>query len=205
MLAATLPVGPISGASGAWAAGIMADLAAQSGDPAQEEEWLTRALAANRDDHVAAIELIDLWLSSGRSAQALQFMQGRPVSDAYLLRKAEGLRALDPPQSRAVVADLERRFAEADALGDRTHLRERALFELKFGHPRAALAHAQENFRTQRELIDLRILLESAAAAEDPTAAADALAWLKESHTEDARLTATLARLGAPPSLGASR
>jgi tetratricopeptide (TPR) repeat protein len=204
LLATTLPAGPIAGASGAWAAGIMADLAAQSGDPAQEEAWLERALGANRDDHVAAIELIDLWLSSGRSAQALQFMQGRPVSDAYLLRKAEGLRVLDPPQSRAVVADLERRFAEADALGDGTHLRERAQFELKFGRPRAALAHAQENFRTQRELVDLRILLESAAAAEDPAAAADALAWLKDSRAEDARLTATLARLGASPRSGAS-
>jgi tetratricopeptide (TPR) repeat protein len=197
LLATTLKGASIDGARGAWAAGIMADLEAQSGNPADAEAWLQRALAANRDDHVAAAELIDYMIASGRNQQALDFIRDRPVSDAYLIRKAEALATLDPAQSALVVGDLQRRFAEADALGDRTHLRERAMFELRFGDARMALAHARENFRTQRELIDAHLVLEAAARVGDAAGAAEVMQWLRDTHTEDARLTPELKTLQA--------
>ena len=121
------------------------------------------------------------------------------ASDAFLIRKAVALRELGDPTLKTVVAELTRRFTEADQLGDRTHLRERATFELQFGEPRAALAHAQENYRTQRELVDLRVLLQAAVAAGSPDGARDGLAWLHESHSLDKRLAPELAKLGAPP------
>jgi tetratricopeptide (TPR) repeat protein len=196
LLSATLRDAAIEGERGAWAAGIMADLNAQSGEPAEAETWLRRALAANPDDHVAAIQLLDQWILSGRTQQALEWLRDRPVSDAYLIRKAQALAALDPAQSRLVVTDLERRFADADALGDRTHLRERALFELLFGDPKAALAHARENFQTQRELVDARLVLQAAASLHDKGGAAQVVAWLRDTHAEDARLTPELELLG---------
>lgn len=196
LLATTLQGAAIDGPRGAWAAGIMADLEMQSGDTAAAETWLTRALAANRDDHVAAIELIDRMIASGRNQQALDLLQDRPVSDAYLIRKAEVLVVMDPAQSKQVIIDLERRFAEADALSDRTHLRERAIFELRFGNPELALAHARENFRTQRELVDAHLVLDAAAAAHDKSGATEVLQWFKETHTEDARLAPEVQKLG---------
>jgi len=196
LLATTLQGAEIAGPRGAWAAGIMADLAAQAGDWAGSETWLTRAVAANPDDHVAAVELLDLWIASGRTRQALEMLRDRPVSDAYLIRRAEALASVDPAQSRLVVADLSRRFAEADALGDRTHLRERAMFELRFGDPKAALAHARENFQTQRELVDARLVLQAAAMLRDKSGATEVVAWLRDTHTDDARLAPELRELG---------
>ena len=195
LLATTLRGAAIEGSRGAWAAGIMADLEAQAGHADDAERWLERALAANGDDHVAAAELLDVMIAAGRNQQAVDFLKERPPSDAYLIRRAEALATLDPAQSAAVVADLERRFAEADALGDRTHLRERALFELRFGDRRAALAHARENFRTQRELIDARLVLQAAAALRDREGATEVLQWLHDTHTEDARLAPDLRTL----------
>jgi tetratricopeptide (TPR) repeat protein len=196
LLDTTLKGATIEGSRGAWAAGIMADLQAQSGHSSDAESWLNRALAANGDDHVAAVELIDAMIASGRNTQAMDLLRDRPVSDAYLIRKAEALAALDPVESRLVVADLERRFAEADALNDRTHLRERAIFELRFGDAKAALAHARENFRTQRELVDARLVLQAAATVHDKDGAAEVLQWLRDTHTVDARMAPELKVLG---------
>jgi predicted Zn-dependent protease len=116
LLTAALQGTAIEGPRGAWAAGIMADLAAQAGDLPASESWLTRALAANPEDHVATIDLLDLWIAAGRAGQALELLRDRPVSDAYLIRKAEALAQVDPAGSRLIVTDLSRRFAEADAL-----------------------------------------------------------------------------------------
>jgi thioredoxin-like negative regulator of GroEL len=196
LLAGTLRDSRIEGSRGAWAAGIMAQLAAQSGEAVESETWLVRALAANPDDHVAAVDLLDLWITTGRAQQALQFLRDRPVSDAYLVRKAQALAVVDPAQCRLVAQDLSRRFAEAEEMGDRTHLRERAQFYLQFGEPRAALAAARENFRTQRELIDARLVLAAAARMGDPSGAAEVIAWMHETHVQDARWTPDLRKLG---------
>jgi predicted Zn-dependent protease len=196
LLTTTLRAAPIEGPRGAWAAGIMADLAAQTGAQDEAETWLLRALKANADDHVAAIELLDIWIATGRMQEAIQLLRDRPVSDAYLIRKAQVLASLDASQSHLVVADITRRIAEANVLGDRTHLRERAQFELWFGDPKTALADARENFRTQRELIDARIVLQAAAVLRDQSGAAEVVAWLRDTHTEDARLSPALSALG---------
>lgn len=199
LLEASLRGNSIDGTAGAWVAGIMAELSLQNGDRATAESWLQRAIEADPFDHVAAIELIDLWNDSGRAAKSLDFMRDRPASDAYLIRKAIALQILGDPQGKTVVTELKRRFAEADELGDRTHLRERAAFELQFGDSHSALTHAQENFRTQRELVDLRLLLQCAVAAHAKSGANDALQWLQDSHAQDKRLSAELALLSSSP------
>ena len=194
LLEANLRGQELLGTRGAWVAGIMAQLAAQVGDHAAEESWLRRALAADADDHVAALALMDLLNAGGRQTEALQLLTGRPASDAYLIRKAQALKSTDAVQARAVMNEMQRRFAESDALGDRSHLRERADFELRFGDARAALAHAQENFVTQRELTDVRLLLQAAAAAHDPAGGSAAVQWLRETRAQDSQ-AARIARV----------
>jgi thioredoxin-like negative regulator of GroEL len=196
LLATNLRGQELQGPRGAWVAGIMAQLAEQTGDRAAEESWLRRALAADADDHVAAISLIDLLNASGRQTQALQLLAGRPASDAYLIRKAQALQTSDAAQAQQIMTEMRRRFAESDALGDRTHLRERADFELRFGDARAALALAQENFRTQRELTDVRLLLQAAAAVRNPSGGSAAVQWLRDTRAQDAQATGMARVLG---------
>ena len=196
LLATNLRGQELQGERGAWVAGIMAQLAAQAGDHATEESWLRRALAADADDHVAAISLMDLLNASGRQSQTLQLLADRPASDAYLIRKAQALQTTDAAHAQTVMNEMRRRFAESDALGDRTHLRERADFELRFGDARAALAHAQENFLTQRELIDVRLLLQAAAAVRDRTAGSAAVRWLRETRAQDVQAAGIARQLG---------
>jgi len=196
LLDGALRTAPTDERGSAWAAGIMAQLSLQAGDGPAAQVWLRRALATNPDDHVVALDLTDLLIATGHEAEALALLQTRPASDAYLIRKAQALLAVDPVQSTAVQAALRRRFGEADALGDRTHLRERADFELRFGDPRAALSAARENFRSQRELTDLSLVLRAAAAAHDAAGAREALEWLARTRTQDARLQPVLRQLG---------
>jgi predicted Zn-dependent protease len=196
LLEDTFRAQPPQGESGAWAAGVMAQLQQQSGDQVGALASLRKALAAEPRDHVVALELIDLLNDTGAQREALDLLQARPASDAYLLRKAQALRAIDARASSQVQAELRRRFAEADALGDRTHLRERAEFELRFGDARVALAAARENFQTQRELIDLRLLLQAAAASRDASGAREAFDWLARTRTQDVRLQSSLRQLG---------
>ena len=58
-----------------------------------------------------------------------------------------------------------------------------------------AVAAARGNWNLQREAIDVRTLLEAAAAAHDPAAAAPALIWIDAGGIDDAVLTRARARL----------
>lgn len=196
LLESSLQSQPANLAGGAWASGVMAQLLQQAGDVTAAEQWLRRAVAADPGDHVVALDLIDLLNATSREPEALVLLRDRPASDAFLIRKAQALRRVDAGGSAAAQSELRRRFAEADALGDRTHLRERADFELRFGDVRAALAAARENFRSQRELTDLSLVLRAAAAANEVDGAREALEWLRRSRTQDARLQPALRQLG---------
>ena len=91
---------------------------------------------------------------------------------------------------------LGERFAAAALRGEKLHLAEEARYLLDLaGDPRAALAAATENWKSQREPRDALVLLEAAAAARDPAAAAPALRWLAETRYEDPRLQRVAARL----------
>jgi hypothetical protein len=51
-----------------------------------------------------------------------------------------------------------------------------------------ALKLAQENWQVQKEPADLRILLESALAAQDAASAENARAWMKATGLEDVQV-----------------
>jgi hypothetical protein len=75
---------------------------------------------------------------------------------------------------------LRARFAASQLRGDRVHLREEARFTLELlGDPQAALALARENWTVQKELPDLRLLLESSLASSDLATLASARQWLR--------------------------
>jgi hypothetical protein len=78
------------------------------------------------------------------------------------------------------------------------HQREEARFRLELrDEPAAALVLALANWRTQREPLDARILLEAAVAAGRPETAAPVLAWLEETGLSDPQLEPLRQRLRA--------
>jgi len=113
------------------------------------------------------------------------------TADSLLLRLALAESALTPPPANfaAHVTSLRERFEAGHLRGDFVHQREEARFTLELLHqPAAALRLAQANWRVQHEPADVRILLETARAAGDPSAAQPALDFLREKHLEDVQL-----------------
>jgi hypothetical protein len=81
---------------------------------------------------------------------------------------------------------LRARFAASRLRGDRVHLREEARFTLELlGDQRAALALARENWTLQKELADLRLLVESAVAMRDAATLDEVRQWLQWARSED--------------------
>jgi len=117
-------------------------------------------------------------------------------ADNLLLRLALAERSLGSPAATAHVEALRDRFASSAQRGESLHLREESRFVLAVENdPQRALALAAANWKVQREPADLRVLLEAALAANDPAAAAPALAFLDATHLEDRALTGLRARL----------
>ena len=130
----------------------------------------------------------DLLLDQRRPDEAAALVSGFKRIDGLLLRFAEA----QPPagrEARAAVEELQGRFDNARARGDRVHQREEARFHLRLlRQPAAALALAQANWRVQKEPADARLLLEAARAAHDSAAEAEVLAWVTASRLEDIHL-----------------
>jgi hypothetical protein len=173
-----------------WAEALLADLELWSGDAPRAEARLRRLLGRDPDDRATRAALADLYLDDGLAVEAAALVDGRDLDDGLLLRQAlarvaQGTDAAVDPAVQAMAA----RFDAARLRGDPVHQREEARFVLAIARdPARALRLAEENWRTQKEPVDARILLEAAAAAGAMSAAAPALAWLAETGCEWPRL-----------------
>jgi hypothetical protein len=164
----------------------------RQGDAKQAEEHFRAALGLGVRDQFLLAAWSDFLLDQGRPAEVVGVLQDWVRSDVLLLRLALAERALDAPQAKEHVQALKARFDAAALRGDKLHLQEEARFNLHLlGQEERALALAQENWRSQREPRDARILLEAALAARDPAAAKEALDWLDRSGHEDPVLRRT--------------
>ena len=106
-----------------------------------------------------------------------------------LLRLAEAETLLQTSSAKAHVQALEDRFAAAKVRGDTTHRAEEARFQLRLRkNPNLAVQLAAANYKVQKEPRDLRVLLESALAAQDTAAAKPARDWLQSTGFEDSRM-----------------
>jgi predicted Zn-dependent protease len=171
-----------------WLWTTLAELEQRAGRAAAAEAAFHAALQAQPDGY-ATLALADLLLDQGRAAEAVALLRDQPDSDAVLLRRAI---ANTRPDNQAA-AELRRRFAQADLRPGAVegHGRERALFALHGEHDTtAALRHARENVRVQREPVDLLLLLRAARAAGDKAARIQARQLIEEMGLEDRRLQA---------------
>lgn len=179
-----------------WTLTRLGEFAARLGDPAAAERHFREALAFGlRDDYLLAA-YADLLLEQKRAPEVNALLRDWGQSDNLLLRVALAAKLQNAPEAPRLAQALGERFAAAGLRGERLHLAEEAryLLELK-GEPKAALAAAAENWKSQREPRDAAVLLEAALAAGEPKAAAPALKWLEESGFEDVRLQRLAAQL----------
>jgi hypothetical protein len=108
-------------------------------------------------------------------------------------------KALNPKDStlKEHIRALQDRFDAAKLRREKVHLREEARFQLALRAETAkALTCARENWTIQKEPWDARILLECALAARDASAAAEILAWLRQTRLQDPVIASLVAKAG---------
>ncbi len=132
-------------------------------------------------------------LDAERPREVLALIDAAQAPDALILDRALAAKAVGDPSLTGLVAQLEERFAAAARAGITLHRREEARFRLSvLGDAAAALPLAVENFAVQREVADVRLLLEAAIAAGDEDAARPAVDFVRTTGLSDVRVTSLL-------------
>jgi predicted Zn-dependent protease len=173
-----------------WALTSLAEMAARAGMVQEADGHFRAALALDAPDTYLLGAYADFLLDNGRPKAVLTLLEDKTQADPLLLRYALALSAQNAKELPDRVEQLRDRFAASRLRGDRTHLREEARFTLHLlNAPREALQLAQENWQTQKEPADLRILLEAALAAHAAGGVDAVKDWLRNSGLEDVQLS----------------
>ena len=171
-----------------WALTLLAEMAQRRGDATVAEARYQRALAMAPSDSYLLGAYADFLLEQKRPARVLTLLRDQSRIDALLLRRALALRQQGGQQKAldADVKELAARFDAAALRGDTVHQREQARFELQLrGDTSTALTLARKNWAVQKEPADIRIYLETAAAARDAGAAKPVIDWVTRHKIED--------------------
>ena len=189
LLRAVFPNPGLSGREQIWIATILAETAARTGAIREAEESFSEAFKIGIKDQYVLGAYADFLLDQHRYQDVMSLLQSETRADGLLLRLALAEQALKLPSFRNHTAELTARFAAARERGTAVHVREEARFTLTLQHDaQRALPLAQANWNVQREPADARILLESALAAGNGSAAQPVLDWMKSTHVEDFHL-----------------
>ena len=181
-----------------WVQTRLAEMSLRMGDAAQAERHFRAGYLEGIKDQFLLAAHADFLLDRGRPAEVVPLLIDWVRSDILLLRLALAEQALRAPKAGEHIEALRSRFDAAALRGDKLHLQEESRFNLYLlGQKEKALTLAQENWKSQREPRDARILLEAALAMKDPAAAKDALDWLERSGHEDPGMRQTAEKLKA--------
>ncbi|QYG07490.1 hypothetical protein [Janthinobacterium sp. PAMC25594] len=182
-----------------WAATLLAEMATRRGESTLAEARYKTALARQPRDSYLLGAYSDFLLDRQRPQDVVKLLQDQQRIDALLLRYALALQSLPDRQTafQAAKAELSARFTAAMQRGDTVHQREQARFALFLQQDApAALRLAQQNWAIQKEVPDMRIVLEAALAARNDGAAQAVLAWIAANGVEDAALQRLARQLG---------
>ncbi len=173
-----------------WAHGLMADAARYLGQTTRADAEYKSALQLTPGDNFLLAAYGDYLLDQGRAREALELTRNYSQSDTSFLRFVLAEAALGLPGATADIATMASRFRDLEQRGDsRLYGREEARFVLELQHdPNRALKLAQDNWSIQRAPEDMRILLESALAANQPESARPVLDLLEKTGFEDQKV-----------------
>jgi len=179
----------LSGRERIWIATILAETASRTGAMREAEQSFSEAFKVGLKDQYLLSAYADFLLDQGRHRDVVSLLQSETRADGLLLRLTLAEQALKLPTFQKHTAELAARFAAARERGTTVHVREEARFTLALLHDAVrALPLAQANWNVQREPADARILLESALANGNRSAAQPVPDWLNRNHVEDFRL-----------------
>ena len=180
-----------------WVITRLAEIAQRLELNGEAEQHFQRAIALDSNDQYLLASYADFLLDQGQAQKAAQLLRGKERNDVLLFRWALAEKILRSSLADELKQQISERITAARQRGDKLHLADEASYELHFRHNApAALKLAQENWASlQREPSDVRLLLETAMAAGDATAAAPAIHWMQETRHEDPRLRQLMARL----------
>jgi predicted Zn-dependent protease len=186
-----------------WVLTRLAEMSDRLGRSREAYAYFKAALGLDITDAYLLAVYAEFLLDENRFAEVVQLLKGKERSDVLLVRLALAEKALALPQAREHEAAIRARFDAARMRGDKLHIQDESRFQLYFlDNATEALRLAQENWQTQHEPSDARMLLEAALAAKDAAAAGPALEWLAQSHIEDRhlkKLAQQIAQLGHKP------
>ncbi len=176
-----------------YANAVLAEIAVSLGDNDRAEALYRAAIAEGEPDVSILAAYADLLLTKNQPQKVLELLQGKGEADALVLRRAIAAKQSSDPRLAQWVAIQSERFAAAAASKNRVHLREEAHFRLEvLDDAKGALPLAVENWNTQKEPADARLLLAAALAAGDSQAAIPVRDFIKRNGLIDARLTPLL-------------
>lgn len=180
---------PLAGRERIWIATILAETAARTIAIQEAEQAFAEAFKVGIKDQYLLGAYADFLLDQRRYQDVISLLQSETRADGLLLRLAIAEQALELPTFHNHTAELRARFVASRERGTTVHVREEARFTLALLHDaKRALPLAQTNWNIQREPADARILLESALAAGDRSAAQPVIDWLSHNRVEDFRL-----------------
>jgi predicted Zn-dependent protease len=171
-----------------WVLTTLAEAEVRLGQNAEAETDFKNALALGQHEPYLLGAYSDLLLDEGRASEVVEMLKNETRADALLLRLALAEAAIRPQPAalKDHIAALSARYEAGYLRGDFVHQREQARFTLGLlKKPQMALQLAQTDWQVQHEPADIRILLESSLAADDPAAARPALDFIRTNHLED--------------------
>lgn len=170
-----------------WAEGTLGDIAAQAGRPEAQAHW-QKVLAANPNDLYVRAQLADWHLQQGDFERVLALTNGFDAVDPLAVIRAIAMARMGHSDSEALNDRLRQRFTEARWRGALLHTRDAARFLLEIeNQPQEAMELAIENWHSQKEPLDTRLLLRSSIAANDKGRYQSVRDWLINQGQQDAR------------------
>jgi hypothetical protein len=170
----------------AWIEGLVAEADERLGLWSDAEVHHRAALKATPRDNFALVAYADFLLDRGRPQEVLALLVDSAQSDTAFLRLALAKAALRAPDAAAYAWIMAARFEALRQRGSEYFGREQARFALLLQHdPDTALELAARNWQVQRGPWDARVLLEAAATAKRPQAAAAVLEFLAQTQLQD--------------------
>ncbi len=178
-----------------FALAVLADLAAGLGRDSDADALFSAASEDGADVPLLAARAEHL-LATSRPAEALALLEDAGDADTLLLVRAVAAKRTGDPRLDAWAALLAERFAAAAAAGVGVHRREEARFRLEvLDDATGALALALDNWATQKEPVDARLVLAAAVGAGRPDAAEPVLAFVTATGLADRRVLPLVARI----------
>lgn len=170
-----------------WAEGTLGDMAAQAGLRSAPRHWQA-VLSINPDDLYIRAQLADWYLGQGDFDAVLVLTRGYEAVDSLAVIQAIAMTELGHTEADELNRRLRQRFAEARWRGAMLHKRDFARFQLDVERrPKVALEIALENWQSQREPLDTRLVLRAALAANNTRKLTQVLDWLTRHGQVDAR------------------